>query len=578
MRRHLHRIAMLLAFVFMFSVLAGCQSGGGSTATEAPAATQAAPEETAAVSDAGEEETEPTAGPAFGSASIADLSSYGDELSIWIATLMSIENNTESVNELTAIQEYEEKTGVYVNWEQASSAGAVEQFNVMMASGDYPDIILSFDTYMNGGATAGYEQDIIIKLNDFIEEYMPNYYSYIQGDAALLRDVVTDEGDYLGVYGFYDNEYYPLSGPMVRSDWLEALSLDVPVTYSDYEEVALAFKTEYGCSDPILMLGDCTFFSGQGYMVGYFSGGLGTPAFSSVGTGSAAVALYQEDGVVKSSLLEEGYRAYIEMLRDWYAQGIISADFSSNPTSQMTSDYSSFIFNSDTGIFVGDAVNMTGYAASAVDESFALVGAPDPVVAEGDAPNPFGIDRSRQQGSGAAITTNCEHVELAMRWLDQWFTDEGIILANYGVENLAHTVGEDGVRRYTDLILYNETLSQQATTVLYTVTFVPTVNTQDTRFVLWEDTPVVTEAVSLWYDSTTGEGNLPNISLNTEESDTYSNLAATIQTYAAENVARFVVGERDMSEWDAFGAQIQELGIQACIDAYQAALDRYNAR
>jgi len=564
-------LALSVAVVFSFVLFAGCGTKEEDSAEEV--STEPSPAST-------EEAAEPTEEPeaTYDPAKIMKLSEEKAELSIWIATPMSIENNTESVNELTAIQKYEELTNVHINWQQASVVGAKEQFGVMIAGGEYPDIILALENYYIGGTTGAYEQGIIIALDDYLEEYMPNYSAKIKTDEAIKKEVVTDEGRYLAVYGFYDHEYHPLSGPMVRADWLEDLGLDVPVTYDDYYEVGLAFKTEFGCSDPILILGDGSFFAGGEYVPGYFAGGWGTPGFSSTSSGPGALGLYRVGNTVYSSLNQEGFKDYLMMLNKWYEAGVISRDFVTNPTNQMTPDFSSFIFNDKTGIFIGDAVNMVGYASNAVNPNFKLVGAPDPAVDESSGPSPFGIDRNRQQGSSACISTTCKNVELAMRWLDQWFSEEGVILANYGVEDLAHTLDSDGVRRYTDIVLNNEILTQQAATVLYTVIFCPTVNTQQTRFTMWEDQPATLDAVHTWTNSTTGEGILPGVTLNDEESELYSDKAVTIQTYASENIAQFINGDKSFDEWPSFQEQLLELGLLECIEVYQNALDRYERR
>ena len=49
-----------------------------------------------------------------------------------------------------------------------------------------------------------------------------------------------------------------------------------------------------------------------------------------------------------------------------------------------------------------------------------------------------------------------------------------------------------------------------------------------------------------------------------------------IATYAATEVFKFVMGEYNFDEdWDNFIGQIEDMGLQDCIDIYQGAYDRY---
>ena len=68
------------------------------------------------------------------------------------------------------------------------------------------------------------------------------------------------------------------------------------------------------------------------------------------------------------------------------------------------------------------------------------------------------------------------------------------------------------------------------------------------------------------------------LSLTAEESEAYSSPYNDIKTYVEENVPLFIRGDRSLDEWDDFVATLYQFGLQDCIDIYQAAFDRYNAR
>ena len=64
----------------------------------------------------------------------------------------------------------------------------------------------------------------------------------------------------------------------------------------------------------------------------------------------------------------------------------------------------------------------------------------------------------------------------------------------------------------------------------------------------------------------------------TEESDLITNKYIDIETFAQENIMRFILGTQSMEDWDGFVAQMRSLGMDEVLAAKQAAYDRYLAR
>lgn len=334
-----------LVAAILISIASGCSQ----TASEEPvdtAASAASPK--AASAQVSETPSEAVEDSNDDSSKIQMLSDTTETLTCWTSTLRSLESTTKSMNDLSFIQEFERLTNVHIEWQQASSTAASEKFQLMIAGGAYTDIVYDLSSYYSGGITKALEDNVIVSLDDYIEDNAPNYMSVINYSDEYSKEALTDDGQHLAIYSYYDvtaDDYYPMTGPMIRKDWLDELGLSVPVTYDDYYNVALAFKNSYNCTNPIMMLSNSLFYSG------YFTGGLGTSGFDSTGTGAATIGLYQSGQTVHSSLLEQGYYDYLEKLNAWYKEGIIGSDFLSNPTSLMSDDYKNHVYNDDTGIF-----------------------------------------------------------------------------------------------------------------------------------------------------------------------------------------------------------------------------------
>ena len=85
------------------------------------------------------------------------------------------------------------------------------------------------------------------------------------------------------------------------------------------------------------------------------------------------------------------------------------------------------------------------------------------------------------------------------------------------------------------------------------------------------------EAQTIWRTNTSDEMRYFG-SLTAEESQEYAAKIGDIATASAENVSKFVLGVRPMSEWDSFLDDLRSMKIDDCIALKQAAYDRYQAR
>ena len=145
---------------------------------------------------------------------------------------------------------------------------------------------------------------------------------------------------------------------------------------------------------------------------------------------------------------------------------------------------------------------------------------------------------------------------------------------------MSYVIGEDGFPHFTDFVL-----NPSGEHADKTVTAVRDI-CQDKAsggFYSWLQgydlyAPEVCAAYDIWGASSTGDWIMPGITMTTEESEAYTGVYGDIQTYADEMILRFIIGEKPLSEWDSFVAEIKAMDIQTALDSYQAALDRYTAR
>lgn len=81
------------------------------------------------------------------------------------------------------VQYLHEATGIDVDFTIASSDGGqrTEQFNILIASNEYPDIMESNWAGFKGGAQGAIDQKVIVPLNQYMDEgKLPNFVKYLE--------------------------------------------------------------------------------------------------------------------------------------------------------------------------------------------------------------------------------------------------------------------------------------------------------------------------------------------------------------------------------------------------------------
>ena len=212
-------LAMLLALALCLG-LAGCGGGAASSAAPADSSTKTeesakAPEQPSEAPSAAAEASAPeesAAEPAEPEGlQVVELPIETDAVhySCWmpvapyVSTMMNLEDFSEQVAMVKMINEM---TNVYIDF-NAVAGGFVEQesFNLMIAGGDYTDIIGVMNYYgSSSGAAAGsaghekaIEDGIIIDLYDDLKEYAPNYWTLLTSDDNAYMTMRTQYTPFL---------------------------------------------------------------------------------------------------------------------------------------------------------------------------------------------------------------------------------------------------------------------------------------------------------------------------------------------------------------------------------------------
>ncbi len=546
---------IMLSFVILSLVVAFTGCGAPSNdITEAPETTQAlvtsnptdAPDEDEA------QESEPIEEPSF--------FPLDKEVTFRLVTMQ--QDTVDDYNDFYYWQHLEEMTNVHIEFMMYPSREMEQHINLLITSGDYPDMIAQLQSVWAGGLAQAIEEEVAIDLAPYLDEYMPNYKKVIESEPSYAIGAYCDlDNTMIGQAAlFYTTDRSGNMGFVTRGDYLDKFGLDYHdiTTYDEWYDYLTKVKVELGVEAPM------TLKSYGNSNNGAFSGGYGvsTVCFMSMDTPFTV-----QDGVIHFSPFDEdNFLAYLDMAQKWYSEGLIFKDYMSNMDL-----YSALQVEHGVCLFDDYVYNMTAYNSIIEDEDYYLVPLSNPVIEEGGE-SYLGVANDIATGEGISVTTGCTDIETCMRWLDWFYSDEGHIYANYGVEGLSYNI-VDGEYILTDVVV-NDPNSRGY--LMYTMpskfSFVEIYDRQFSSYTEYQK-----DTLTLW--KTTNRYSIPAaVSMNMDESTEFTTLWGDIGTLTLEFVNLYITGHYGRDDYAQYCETVESMNIEKCIEIKQAAYDRYAAK
>lgn len=515
------------------------------------------------------------------------LDAEGITLTYWMPITANISESAQNFGELPIAKELEKLTGVKIEYVHPSLTNSAEKFNLMIASGEFTDMIrYSWNSYP-GGAQAAIDEEIIVPLNEegnnMIDAWAPDFKAVLESSEDALREAKTDKGYIFSVGCIAPaRELNTTAGPIVRQDWLDELGIESPKTIDDWYVMLKAFKEKKGATAPLTM-------SGQGFFCGFVSGAYGQN-----------LDFYHDNGVVKFGPAEQGWKETVTTLNKWYKEGLFDKNFATTDATTITAN----LLNGKSGATwnaLGGGIGVLTNAIKEKDPKAVFAGAVYPTL--DGSKSQFGQASARFQPY-AAITTQCKDPELAMKWLNFGYTDEGHMLYNFGIEGQSYEWVDKEHRKlddeykyvrnadgeieietskypqYTEEITANpKGLSMQQAFTVYSEAGQGGNYRQDLRYLeQYAALPQQQEAWIKWCDTDAFEHYVPNTGVAEADAKRYSQLYTDICKERDENWIKFISGERPLDEFDDFVKDLEKIGLKEMLEIKQAAFDAYLAR
>ncbi len=499
----------------------------------------------------------------------ADEFSYpmdGVEFTYWMELVQNVNQVVTNMSETPFDAALREATGVTITYEHPVANQGQEQFNLMIASGDLPDIIeWNILNSYPGGPEKAISDGVIVDLTDMLEEYAPNLYKFYQDNPDVAKLARTDTGKY---YSFPfvrgDDSLMVFFGPVVNGKWLEDLGLDYPETIDEWHTMLTRFKNEKGASAPL---------SYEPWMLQDGNGAAFIGAF-----GVAEDFYLDESGKIQYGSIQPGYKNFLETFNQWYEEGLLDADIASMNREQVAAK----LTTGETGASIGYMASRMGSWLAAVegDDNYDFVGVNFPVENKGDTPMFSQKDLAINGSTGDAfITSACEDIEAAMRFLDYGYSEEGKKLYNFGAEGVSYNM-VDGYPTYSDLILNNPDMTVVEALAMYARSnyYGPFIQQPEYIEQYGYTYPQQKAANDLWKVSDVDKYRMPKVTATPEESEELAIIMNEIKTYRDEMQTKYIMGIEELDSYDTYVQNIKDMGIDRAIEIYEAALTRFNNR
>lgn len=492
------------------------------------------------------------------------------ELTIWCVQPSEIEDY--ATNGQTVW--YEDYSGIRVKWVTVPSQGRYTALQLSVMDGDLPDMyfILLEDSDLDPMITYG----AIICIEDLIDRYTVNMKAALEADPTLHDKVAFTDGK---IYAAWEETMNTLSIPYrayVYQPWLDAYTAEtgkgMPQTTEEYEQMLLYFRDNdmNGNGDetdeiPMLgMSGDDGFnFLMEAFepmpwkdtATGILLPGDGTAKFTGNTDAFRDGIRYMKRLYDEKLLAEESFiidwsqrNAYVSVPRSDVRVGVVTADSIANAVILSGSpDYVNY--DDYTVIPPLEGPNGVRAAVSAADESVTYRG---------------------------VITSACERPDIAIRWLDYWYSEEGRQWILRGGQEGKQWWWEDGIsingegkvaKQSTDYdVMYN---AAWTTSVVPSIVKADDFDTMDASQ-LYCNAYLRNELDRRAYLPYALYHNWPARWTNDKEIGTeFGEIGANIRSYIAQAYTSFVMGMTDIEDdaaWETYNAELDAIGLQRYLE------------
>ena len=529
--------AAVLATAMVGTLLTGC--GGGSAST--------------------------TASTGDGTAAASSTESSGDGDNTYTMFMRSA--YVDWIKELKWYDVAEERTGIHVDYISGpeEAADVYSEVDQRVISGDLPDAVM---TKLAQTSVYG-PQGVFADLAPYIEKYAPNLQKYID-DNPDYKALVTDKDGH--IYGLCKET--PIFADLIgyRVDQFKAAGIDPDsiVTIDDFTKALETLKAYYGKDNPNYYP-----LTGRDTAIRFASWFGAASNISSTESNGIYINGHYKDGSI--DIMSDGAYKMVETMKKWYDEGLIQPEWVAGTFSE--ADWEAAMLNGNGSIFY-DYYNRA--------EWFMENGGPDNdpnyqmgvlnfIKDDNGNPQKMTVSMKYNDECVTAVNANCseDKIKTILTFIDYFYSEEGEILANYGVEGESFKTDANGDKEFiADYQTEEATPAGEKRWSFLSDRFTVCKPVDNEAFFKW-NAPLIAEATGrLFTDENLGTSYV--LKFTDDQSKEVTNLLASVYDAQMSGIAQFIDGTRELTpdNWAAFQQEMNDLGLSRIeeiqLAAYQA--------
>ena len=502
------------------------------------------------------------------------------ELSVFTMSMPNVQDF--ATNDFTKF--LEEKTGIHINFVTAGRDEYEEKLNLLLQSGDYPDVILGGAPNL---AKYGVKEGVIIPLDDYLtEKNVPNYLKIVANyDINKTKEA---DGKIYSLGGVNDCYHCQYARRMwVNQKYLKEMGVEIPTTTEEFKNVCKKFLEYKKGGIAVAGAAQGWHTRMQDWLMGAFTF---VPSKSATLSARDYVVLNDETKKVETVAITDAYKAGLKYMNELYKMGAI---YDGNFT-QTSEQLRTLANQADAPIlFFTAGVNSDVIDPESNNELYRNYVPVAPLKGPDGTQIAWTIHNSGFNSGGFCITDKCKNVEAALRWVDFFYNSPtGDLCSQYGAEegkdwvlNPKGKVGLNGEPAlYEVLNLYSsdpqnhdwQDVGLRVAPASYRLgqAVDPNVDPYSPaglEKLLFDTSKNLYEP----YANNTKLLNLSELKLTDEESTAVSTMAVELEKIIEENSVAFITGTKDIdAEWDSYKDAVNKAGIEEILKTYQTAYDR----
>jgi putative aldouronate transport system substrate-binding protein len=463
----------------------------------------------------------------------------------------------------------QKETGITLKFVQLSPTDTATQINTLMMSGKLPDVFLGY-SFGYAELAAYVEAGFIARLDDVIKKYGKEYYTFIKELTPIVGNVesfVTYNG---GIYAVPTasnmvTDTYASTKFRIQEQFLRALGMQMPTSLDGLYRFLTGVRDKDvngngNANDEIPITGSKNHFLleniGNAYQY----------------SDSRTFLKLNKSGKIEFTANNSLYRETVEYIKKLVDEKLLDPGLFTQDTAALltTNSKKDTIIGVDASYISGN-YNPTSKIFADISITPNLAG-------------PYGYKATHVVFPGIirglVATTACKRLDVAFQLFDFLLSDRAGAVARLGIEGRdwekakPGLIGRDGMPAWYTMIgtqvwtLPSHNIIWQMTAFIH----------GDVMNHVAEDpkssTGKLAAAIPQFrlVEEATGE-QLPGLIMNIETSVEYEEVKKMILNYVKTTFAEFVLGQRPLTEWAAYCAKLDSMGLAKYVRLSQEAYD-----